>query len=221
MFNLLPFRTDRIPRIIHYVWVGGSPLPDPTERFIETWKKYNPGYKLMLWNEHNIDLTIPYIRNAHEHRKWANVSNFARLQAVYEYGGIYLDTDVEVLKRFDGLLRNKCFFGFQVKYHETDWVNQATFGAAKEHWFIKAALAYLVDHFEGNEQGNLSGPAMTTRLLREHGLLDYKDAGVMVKDIRIYPVRYFYPFSWLESYSPELITDDTYSIHYWAMQWQG
>lgn len=209
-----------IPKIIHYVWIGDNPLVNEKfKTFYKSWEKLNPDYKIMLWNEDNIDFSIPYIKNAYANKKWANVSNLVRLLAVYTYGGIYLDTDVKVIKSFDDLLLNKCFFGFQLKKHETHWVNNAVFGAVKNHWFIKRAISSLLKNFDGTESADLSSPVLMTTLLKKEGLKRYSNDGILVKDIKIYPTECFYPYSWEENFSKDCIKNNTVAIHFWEKRW--
>lgn len=103
-----------IPRIIHYCWFGGNPLPEDIKRYIASWKKYCPDYEIRQWNESNFDVTEnSYCHEAYKAKKWAFVSDYARLKVLYKYGGIYMDTDVEVVKNLDGLLRYCAFSGFE------------------------------------------------------------------------------------------------------------
>lgn len=93
-----------IPKIIHYCWFGGKPLPDEVKKYMETWKKYCPYYEITEWNESNFDVNQnQYCREAYEAGKWAFVSDYARLKILYDYGGIYMDTDMEVCKPLDSL----------------------------------------------------------------------------------------------------------------------
>ncbi len=101
----------RIPKTIHYIWFGKKELPESFLSNIETWKKYNPDYEIVRWDEDNYDVNkTEFIKEAYEAQKWSKVANFVRLDVLYEYGGIYLDTDVEVIKNFDCLLNDECFF---------------------------------------------------------------------------------------------------------------
>ena len=97
-----------IPKVIHYCWFGGAPLPRLAEKCLKSWKKYCPDYEIRLWNEENFDLNENrYVREAASVGKWAFVSDYVRLKVILEHGGIYLDTDVELLKSLDSLLEEK------------------------------------------------------------------------------------------------------------------
>lgn len=103
-----------IPKIIHYCWFGGNPLPEDAQKCIASWKKFMPDYEIKEWNESNFDVNItPYTKEAYEARKYAFVSDYARLYALYTDGGIYMDTDVEVLKTLDVFLTHNAFSGFE------------------------------------------------------------------------------------------------------------
>ena len=105
---------QKIPKIIHYCWFGGNPLPELAQKCIASWKKYCPEYEIREWNESNFDLNCcDYVREAYEAKKWAFVSDVARLYALVNYGGIYMDTDVEVVKPLDPLLQYDAVSGFQ------------------------------------------------------------------------------------------------------------
>lgn len=94
-----------IPKIIHYCWFGKKPISEDVKKYIETWKKYCPNYEIKQWNEDNFDINQNlYCKEAYEAEKWAFVSDYVRLKVLYEYGGIYMDTDIELCKSFDDLL---------------------------------------------------------------------------------------------------------------------
>ncbi|MEE1059147.1 MAG: glycosyltransferase, partial [Treponema sp.] len=103
-----------IPKKIHYCWFGGNPLPDFAKRCIESWRKFFPDYEIIEWNEHNYDVhKIPYISQAYNAKKFAFVSDYARFDILYEHGGLYFDTDVEVIKPFDDLVEKGAFAGVE------------------------------------------------------------------------------------------------------------
>ncbi len=107
-------------KIIHYCWFGDRPIDDLGNRCIESWKKYCPGYEIKLWNESNFDLSCcDYVRQAAEEKQWAFVSDFARIYVVYKYGGIYFDTDVELIKPIDDIVSRGPFLGFETDPDDT------------------------------------------------------------------------------------------------------
>lgn len=103
-----------IPKIIHYCWFGGKPLPVDAKRYIETWKKHFPDYEIKEWNENNFDINCcDYVKEAYEKKKWAFVSDYARFAILYRYGGVYFDTDVEVLKPMSTIIAKGPFMGLE------------------------------------------------------------------------------------------------------------
>ena len=108
-----------IPRIIHYCWFGRKEKPESVVKCILSWKQYLPDYQIVEWNENNFDIenSITYVKQAYDCKMWAFVSDFVRLHALYNYGGLYFDTDVEVFKPFDDLMINSGFCGFESKYY--------------------------------------------------------------------------------------------------------
>lgn len=141
-----------IPKIIHYVWVGGNPKPKNIKRCMKTWQKHLQDYQIIEWNEGNFDIhENKYVEQAYKAKKWAFVSDYIRAKAVYEMGGIYLDTDVLVLDNLESLLNNRAFVGFE----NTANPFTAVFGAEKHHPLLKDMLAYYDDRnfsFDHNDQ---------------------------------------------------------------------
>ena len=136
--NLKTTTEKYIPKIIHYCWFGGNPLPKEFQKYIDSWKKYCPDYEIIEWNESNYDIEKNlFMKQAYEHKKWAFVSDVARLDVIYNYGGLYMDSDVEVLSNLDDFLYNNCFFGFELPTSCT-----SLFGAEKNNVFIKKLLDY-------------------------------------------------------------------------------
>jgi hypothetical protein len=209
-----------IPKIIHYCWFGGNPIPALTKKCIRSWKKFCPDYEIKLWTEENFDLnTCPvYVTEAYKSKKWAFVSDYVRLKIVYDEGGIYLDTDVELIKSIDHLLDCTAFFGF-----ETDGGCVATglgFGSEKGAPVLRA----LMDDYEGipfiKEDGSLdltTCPVRNTRTLYRFGLV--KDGGDQTLEggIRILPAEYLSPVVY--STGKKNITDKTVSIHHYQSSW--
>lgn len=210
-----------IPKRLHYVWVGG-PLPDKQRAFIESWRSSNPDYEVVAWNESNIDLTIPAIAQAYARRRWSTVADIARLMAVHEQGGIYMDTDFRVYRSLNSLLHHRCFFAFQHEEHPTDWVCNGVFGAEAAHPFIKAALDAVLrlrSNWLGLDRPTKYGPKLITRLLRERGLRHYSPQGVLIEDIFICPKTFFFPFSYGEEFHADCITSQTFAAHFWERSW--
>ncbi len=144
-----------IPKIIHYVWVGGNPKPQNIQRCMKTWTRHLQDYQIIEWNEDNFDIhENKYVEQAYQAKKWAFVSDYIRAKAVYEMGGIYMDTDVLVLDNLHDLLGNRAFVGFENKENPFT----AVFGAEKGHPLIKDMLSYYDDRdFTFDKQDQLAG----------------------------------------------------------------
>lgn len=208
-----------IPKVIHYCWFGGNPLPKSAQKCINSWKKYCPDYEIIQWNEENFDFSENrYAREAYEQKKWAFVSDYARLKIIYEYGGIYLDTDVELIKSFDPLLSHDGFMGFQDK---TQVASGLGFGACKHHPIIRKMLQDYDDIPFIREDGSLDTTACPRRntqaLLTEGLLLEYPEVQNL-HGIYIYPPEYFCPIDYLTGIRRK--TKNTYSIHHFDASWQ-
>ena len=131
-----------IPKLIHLCWLSGDPYPPKIQFCIDSWKRLLPDYEIMLWDTKRFDVnSIPWTKQAFEAKKYAFVADYIRLYAVYNYGGIYLDSDVEVIRSFDDLLHLPYFTGIEVG---PDGVEMAAFGAEKGTGWIR----YMMDYYE-------------------------------------------------------------------------
>ena len=208
-----------IPRILHYVWVGDRPLPAKIQVNLETWAETHPDFAIRCWTNETVAFDNPYLDYCRTHKRWANASNYIRLEKVLAEGGIYLDTDIMLIGSLVPMLRNKCFFGFQVEDEQKDRVNNAVFGAEPGHWFVELCRTRLLKEFDGSEAANISSPRLVTNLLRELGLGPYDRRGATIKDIKLYPRPVFYPYSWTDSFSLGAIRRETVAVHFWDKSW--
>ena len=208
-----------IPKIIHYCWVGNAPKPKSVLYCIESWKKFCPDYEIREWNESNYDFTKnKYMKQAYEAKKWGFVPDYARLDIIYEYGGIYLDTDVELIKNLDNFLENPAFLAYQdSKYIATG----LGFGAEKGNKIIKCMLDdYKNCHFCINGEMDLTPcPVRNTNVIKN--LLGTEiDAKKIsnIKDAVLYPKEYFSP---IDCKTMEMaLTSNTISIHWFTASWR-
>ncbi len=207
-----------IPKKIHYCWIGGNSLPDSAKKCIESWKKFCPDYEIIEWNENNYDFTKnQYMKDAFEAKKWGFVPDYARLDIIYQHGGIYLDTDVEIIKSMDPLLQNSGFAGFESK----EYVNFGQgFGAEASNPVIKK----LMDSYENlsfkNPDGTLNrtaSPVLNTIELCNIGLRRTGEMQNLMDCFKIYPLDYLCP----KSINDGIIrkTENTYSIHHFDALW--
>lgn len=180
-----------IPKIIHYCWF--SYPPDVLACF-ESWKKFLPDYEIKLWNAKNFDVSIcPYVQEAYNERKFAFASDYVRLYVLYKYGGIYLDSDIEVLKSFDSILDNKAFTGFEAPRHIAAWI----FGSEAGNPIFKEFLDYYNDrHFiiARGVYDMTPNPVPITNTLVKHGL-KLNNELQHLENITVYPTDYFAPFN--------------------------
>lgn len=210
-----------IPKIIHYCWFGGKPLDELALRCIESWKKYFPDYEIIQWNEKNFDITqMKFMENAYKNKKWAFVSDVARLIVVYQYGGIYFDTDVEVISSYEDILCDG-ITGF-VGIEKLNTVNTGLgFGAVPKHPFIKEILdLYSNIDFEQFVDCllEIACPILTTELLKNKGYID-EDRIQDCCGFRIYPSEYFSPINYMSG--KMFKTAKTHSIHWYNSSWNS
>ena len=212
---------EKIPKIIHYCWVGGNPKPESVLYCIESWKKYCPEYEIKEWNESNYDFTQNlYMNQAYEAKKWGFVPDYARLDIVYNYGGIYLDTDVEMVRNFDKLLENQAFMGFENTGDGEYFVNCGHgFGAVPHHPIIKQARD-LYDHLsfikENGELNLIPSPYYTTQTLRQFGLKQ-KNETQQLENMIIFRSDVLCPKNFRTGKLK--VTENTFSIHHFTASW--
>lgn len=206
-----------IPRIIHYVWFGRNPLPEEAKKNIISWKKYCPGYTIIEWNEDNFPLEkYLYAKEAYEAKKWAFVSDVARLYALVKQGGIYMDTDVEVIAPLDKFLNNRAFSGFESNMG----VSTGIMACEAEHPFFRNLLKeYKTAHFV-NADGILDLTTNVTRITNAcvRAGLKLNNKKQTIADFTLYPKDYFCPLSH-DSGNLEK-TNNTTTIHWFAGSWK-
>lgn len=207
-----------IPKIIHYVWFGQQPYPELAERCITSWKKYCPDYEFKLWNEKTFtnESQNQYCHEALEHKKWAFASDYVRLWALYTYGGIYLDTDVELLGSLDDLLSGKrAVFGFEDDCH----VSTGIIAAEKQADVILHLLKlYDKKQFllpDGRYDLSTNVELITDALCTKGLILNGEQQSF--QGVTVYPSDFFSP---KDSVTRKLsITGNTKAIHYFDGSW--
>lgn len=207
-----------IPRIIHYCWFGRGQMPELALRCIESWHRVMPDYDYKMWNEDNFDINcIAYVKEAYEARKYAFVSDYVRLFALFSEGGIYMDTDVEVFKPYDDILNLSGFIGFEgTKYRH---IGTGTIASEPEGEWVKEQIsAYNGIHFlQPNGDYDLTtNPVRISAIMCQNGFLqngkeqDYRD-------MHVFPVDYFCPRQTTGEY---LKTRNTYCDHHYMGSWE-
>lgn len=216
-----------IPKIIHYCWFGGNPLPDLAIKCIESWKKYCPDFEIKEWNESNYDLnSCDYVKEAAMHNKWAFVSDYARYDILYRYGGVYLDTDVELIKPIDDILNKGAFFGIEDSFNTKDKEKYMIapglgMGVPQQFLIIKELLQiYKNEHFilEDGSYNKKTVVDYMTDIMKKYGF-DEKNREQVCGGVTIYPAEFFCPMN----YSTGIITltQNTRSIHHYNMSWKS
>lgn len=208
----------KIPKTIHYFWFGKNQISEFHKECIESWKENCPEYEIIQWNETNYDITKNnYVRQAYESKKWAFVTDYARLDILYQYGGIYFDTDVKLIRNIDELLINEAFCTFG----EWPSINSGSgIGAIKHHIIIKemrdnprSKKNFILQ--DGSFDLTQNG-VYESKILKKHGLK--KDFSIQnIKGMIVYPPDYFAPVSVLGD--DAFVTKNTYGVHYCKGSW--
>lgn len=214
-----------IPKIIHYCWFGRNPLPESAQKCIESWKKYLPDYEINEWNEDNFDVNIiPYTEEAYRVKKYAFVSDYARFWILYKYGGLYFDTDVEVIKNMDDLIARGPFMGCE---------NKAQVGATPVQLGVAPGLGLGVNpglglyskildmysklHYIGILHRTTGTIVNHISNLIELEGYEQKDNVLFCSGVWIYPKEYFCPKDYVTNILT--ITPNTRCIHHYTATW--
>jgi len=217
-----------IPKIIHYCWFGGNPLPKMALKCIASWKKFFPGWEIKEWNESNFDVhAIPYIAEAYGAKKYAFVSDYARFKILHDYGGVYFDTDVEVIAPMADIILKGNFMGCEKEY-KPDASPQNLCVAPGLGMGAEAGLDFynkILDFYKSIHfmlpNGKLNQETVvsyTTKLLCQSGLQNTNSVQC-IENINIYPKEYFCPIDY-DDQSVKM-TENTRSIHHYASSWMN
>ena len=218
-----------IPKIIHYCWFGRSPLPELAQKCIASWRKYLPDYEIKEWNEDNFDVNIiPYTAEAYKEKKYAFVSDYARFWVLYKYGGLYFDTDVEVIRPIDDIIARGNFMGFETDPQPNAKVDASEasvnpglgLGVAPSLGLVKKLLEYYDGlHFvrEENMRNQITVVHITTKVLMENGLRCVEGIQKINDGLYIYPSEYFCPIN--VTTGRIHVEKNTRTIHHYAGTW--
>ncbi|WP_278588087.1 glycosyltransferase family 32 protein [Limosilactobacillus pontis] len=208
-----------IPKLVHYCWFGNQAMPDKVLKNIQSWKSSNPDYKFIEWNEQNFDInSSSFVKEAYSEEKWAFVTDYVRLYAVYNYGGFYFDTDVQLVKKLDEV--NKVFpSGFMGFQGDNLVASGLGFAAPSKKKIIKEMMdVYNSVEFDEKKLENISCPILNTNVLIAHGLK--RNGSIQSIDgLTILPKEFLCPLD-LEHGKKE-IDDNTIAIHYYNASWMS
>ena len=204
-----------IPKKIHYCWFGRGEKPALANKCIASWKKYCPDFEIIEWNEDNFDINYnAYTRYCYENKKWAFLSDYVRLVVIYEHGGIYFDTDVEVIKPVGDLTQYTAFFGFENDEHINTGIG---FGAEANHVVLKKMLDEYEELLDG-KHGVIGCPILNTQAMVKLGL-ELNGKKQAVAGSVVFPKEYFNPYD--DPTGRLLKTKKTYSIHWYSKSWMS
>lgn len=207
-----------IPKKIHYCWYGGQNYPEIITKCIESWMEFLPDYELFLWNESNTDLSSPGLKNGLVQKKYAFVADFVRFKVLYEHGGIYLDTDMLILKSLNPLLNHSFVMGFEDYIH----VNMAIIGSEKGHPLLKTILEIYDERYSKSQEFKVITSIITPIVEKFMGGLNPLE--IREKDgVTLYPPEYFYPIPYTANVTwgkyNEYFTNKSYAAHLWYKSW--
>lgn len=206
-----------IPKIIHYCWMSGDTFPELIKDCLNSWQKNLSDYKIIEWNSDNFDYNkIAYTKEAMQKKKYAFVSDYVRLYVLYKYGGIYLDSDIKVLKSFNDLLDNKAFTGFESNQRMGVWL----LASEKNNPIFKEMLECYTNRHFVDDFGNMDltpNPVILSPIFQRHGI-EFNNKYQKKELITIYPTEYFCP---LNGSTGELnLTNNSYAIHLFNGAWR-
>lgn len=211
-------KKNMIPKKVHYCWFGNNNMPDEYLKYMETWKKYCPDYEIIRWDEQNYDvMKNDYLKQAYRSKKWAFVSDYARVDVIYQYGGVYLDTDVELVKNFDEFLKWDMFCGFESSNYIAWGLG---FGAVRGHEILEEVMSVYEQMEFINSDGTLNMvncPVIQSSVMSKYGFV--LDGTPQEKNnVAVYPPEFFSPYSYIKGFGR--ITANTHSIHHYSESWK-
>lgn len=211
-----------IPKIIHYIWLGGNPLPEMVEKCIKSWKKFCPDFEIKRWDESNLNLDInPFTRQAYDAKKYAFAADSLRFYILKAYGGVYLDVDVEIVRPINVLLDEIAFGGFE-KWSDKFLVNPGLiFGSEKGGKIVSDIFEIYNNDSFINPDGSFNYTTVcdkTTKYLEENYSFVANNTHQKFADVTIYPTEYFCPINGVTK-KEEFLTENTYSKHLYLASW--
>lgn len=202
-----------IEKKIHYIWFGGN-KPEKVLKCIKSWEKFLPDFEIIEWNEKNFNIEEErgknrFFRECYDRKLWAFVSDYVRVKILYENGGVYLDTDIEIIKNISSLLNTDMFLG----YENENTMSFGIVGVIPKHKIFKEMYEFYQDKIWHSSLHIIT--SIFTEILQEEYKGNFDENG-----IKIYPREYFYPFNHDEEFRESCIKENTYAIHWWGKSWK-
>jgi hypothetical protein len=206
---------EKIPKIIHYGWFGGKEMPAMDKHCLESWKKYFPDFVIKHWNESNFPFDIPYMKRFSTEKKWGLLIDYVKFKVLFDHGGIYMDTDMLVLKKMDELLQYDSFWGFESDAH----VNTAIIGTIPFNPIIGDSLKFYLD-FKYDDPFRES-PKIISPVLKALGMTNDNGQLQLLGNTAVFPMHAFYPmtFQQADGNYRKFISPGSYAIHLWNATW--
>ena len=215
----------QIPKKLHYVWIGDSEKPEIFNKCLKSWQEKMPDYEIVEINKENFDLDDhiarnKFLRECYKRKLWAYIADYVRIRYLYENGGIYLDTDMEIVKDFSSLFENENI-EFFTGYESDDGIGMGLFGVSAKSKFLEKMIKFYDDEIYKSPLFTL--PQITKYILKNDFSFDFSKNEIRDEKngICIYKKEYFYPFLPKEKFDESIVTENTYAIHWWHHSWKG
>ena len=215
----------QIPKKLHYVWIGDSEKPEIFNKCLNSWQEKMPDYEIIEINKENFDLDDhiarnKFLRECYKRKLWAYIADYVRIHYLYENGGIYLDTDMEIVKDFSSLFENENI-EFFTGYESDDGIGMGLFGVSAKSKFLEKMIKFYDDEIYKSPLFTL--PQITKYILKNDFSFDFSKNEIRDEKngICIYKKEYFYPFLPKEKFDESIVTENTYAIHWWHHSWKG
>jgi hypothetical protein len=207
---------NMIQKKIYFSWISDKPIPFKYQKFIDSWKRVMPDYEIHQITLQNIKRGA-FVDKAIELKNYALAGHYARVQELYEHGGIYFDIDIEAVRTLDPLLNHEFILGAE----SNNWINNAVILSAKGHLFLRDCMKYMdLISFDTEKIELATGPIMFTNLMKKRGWTNGR-AGTFKDRCTILTPQHFYPYHWDQFYKPECITEKTFTVHHWSNSWNN
>ena len=215
----------QIPKKLHYVWIGDGEKPEIFNKCLKSWQEKMPDYEIIEINKENFDLDDhiarnKFLRECYKRKLWAYIADYVRIHYLYENGGIYLDTDMEIVKDFSSLFENENI-EFFTGYESDDGIGMGLFGVSAKSKFLEKMIKFYDDKIYKSPLFTL--PQITKYILKNDFSFDFSKNEIRDEKngICIYKKEYFYPFLPKEKFDESIVTENTYAIHWWHHSWKG